>query len=836
MHRPVVRLFVALPVVAALLLPWVATGQQTAAPASGHADSPLALKRPHVTSVQPSPIVGFNGWQTLFINGRGFTEGFTVRLKSKGVDAYINDRWRLDFLSSERVKVRAVFGAEALDWSVQVINPDSVVSNTYAFSVEAPVPQIEWMQPVKKMEDGRTFELRVHGPTVAAYSSLRWNGQPLDATPIKSSSSANALTVGLRAEIPAEDLRNAGQNMVTVHTPPPGGGTSLPKIVTVFERPFYWKPWFYLLFVVGLALTGLGIHWYRVKTVREKVLTRQVEARTRRLEKEKKKTEAQAAQLKELDEAKSRFLANLSHEFRTPLTMILGPVRDLQAGACGMVDEEARRELSVVERNARQMEHLIGQLLDLAQLESGRMKLECSRGDLARFVKDVVRSFASLAERRRVTLRCRAGDSPLVLPFDPEKLQVVVNNLLSNALKFTPKGGKVLVTVSEVGEEAAIRVRDTGPGIPPEELPHIFDRFHQVDGSATREHEGTGIGLSLARDLTRLHGGTIHAASEPGFGAELIVTLPKVQEEAREGEVEREHTNGEATGKADAPLETRSEKTAPTKPKRPEDSGAPDILIVEDNADVRAYLQDRLASTYCVREAQDGLGALDHIYDHRPDLVVSDIMMPEMDGIQLCRTLKEDERFSDIPVILLTAKAGEADEVEGLGVGADAYIEKPFEIDVLEAQIRNLIAGRQELRQRFSREVTMQPTGITVTREEEAFCKKARGVVEKHLGEPDFTVERFAQDMYVSKSTLGRKLKAATSLTPSTFIRQLRLERAAQLLGQDPMRRVSEVATAVGYRDADHFSKVFREHFGAAPSEYEAKDVRSSLPHRQKGR
>ena len=459
-------------------------------------------------------------------------------------------------------------------------------------------------------------------------------------------------------------------------------------------KPFFYQTlWFYLLCGLLGALAVVGTFRYRLQRLRGHELEAQVQERTSALEEEKKKTEAQAERLREMDRLKSRFFANVSHEFKTPLTMILGPVQDLLDGRGGAVDEAARRQLELARRHAQSLARLTEQLLDLSKLEAKGMALRKAPGDPAGFVREIVQSFVPLAERRGLTLTFQPEADCLPSRFDAEKLKKAVGNLLSNALKFTPEGGKVLVTVA--GDEAVVqvRVRDTGPGIPADELPHVFDRFYQVDGSATRKHEGTGIGLSLAKELVELHGGAIEVTSEEGFGAEFVVTLPREQpgpaaqtacpaldagseptaspfdgptlvEPGGDGRPASPGFGGDATPEA-TPDATLREANGQVEEAGEPGADAPTVLIAEDNADVRAYLRQHLAPAYHLLEARNGAEALERARKRKPDLVLSDVMMPGMDGLALCRALKADDDLGDVPVLLLTAKGGAENRVGG---------------------------------------------------------------------------------------------------------------------------------------------------------------------------
>ena len=788
---------------------------------------------PEITRVQPDPIVGSIDWKRLTIRGRGFEQGFAVRLHVDGVlDTVIRARDRLTYVDAQTVKVRAVFGTAATEWTVQVLNPDSVASNAYTFRTEAPSPRIDALRPLRQVQSGESFVVTVQGATFAPYSVVRWNGDVLPTSPIKSSPESNAITIGLKAEVPASKIERPGQNAITVHTRSPGGGTSPPKVLTLTPRPFYQTSWFYAVGGGLLLVLGLGLHWLRLKHVREQELEEKIEQRTQALREEKERTEAQAERLEALDEARRRLFEDLSHELRTPLTMIRTPLHTVLEDVDGALPQDARDLLEAARRNAKQLEDLVDQVTALSRLEAGRLSLEPRPGDLVGFAREMTRSFEPMAERNDLQLRFRAVPDQLMSVFDPKRLRSVLGNLIENALHYTPEGGKVLVRVERPdAETAALCVSDTGPGIPEDERSDLFDRFRRGDASRRTRSDGSGLGLALAQELTELHGGTIEVESEVGLGSTFTVRLPirtpedeqadsedeQPSEDRAETAVQLPRQNGEPELK-----ELSSEGKLPADGEQASSSAddQPAILVVEDNADVRTYLRNQLSGEYCIQEAQDGEEALDHARAEPPDLILSDVMMPEMDGVELCRRVKRDDALRDVPVLLLTAKAGDEAEVEGLDAGADAYVEKPFSIETLRARIQNLIESRAALRDQYRDEITMAPSGVSVTPEEEKFYEEARAVVEAHIDASGFTVEQFAGEMSVSRSTLRRRLKDATGQTPAEFVRHLRLERAAQLLREDPALRVYEVADAVGYESPDYFGRLFREHFGISPSEY----------------
>jgi signal transduction histidine kinase/CheY-like chemotaxis protein len=603
---------------------------------------------------------------------------------------------------------------------------------------------------------------------------------------------------------------------------------------------FYETGWFRGL--VGLGILGLMLGAYRWRTIRlrrrQEALetaveerTRQLRNRTEELAAEKEKTERQAERLAELDEAKNRFFAHISHEFRTPLSLILGPIRDaLQRTSDGAARVSAT-QLRRMASNAERLRRLIDQLLDLATLEAGRMELERRPGDLASVVERAAEAFRSKAEQKRMDLRIERPEARIETRFDPEKVETIVSNLVGNAVKFTPEGGAATVQVAvsedtdavEAPEGAAslrgtarIVVADTGPGIAPEVQQTIFDRFEQADTSATRAHEGTGLGLALTSELVGLHGGTIDVDSTPGEGATFTVRLPllpvaSLPEEARTSALPEAGgrgapgavgaTAGGARGAGETEAEAEGEAT---------------ILVVEDNAEMRAYLREQLSEQWGVIEAADGEAGWERVRADEPDLVLSDVMMPEADGFELCRRVKADEDLRTLPVLLLTARAGEEATREGLRCGADDYVAKPFDMDELRQRVANHLAARRHLEARYREEVEM---GAVVVEEDRPFMERLLGVIDEHLGNPDLTVGRLADEMALSRRQLTRRVKEATGEPPGAVLRAHRMERAKAMLERAP-ETISEVAYAVGFNSSSSFSQSFREHVGVAPSTY----------------
>ncbi|WP_165822093.1 7TM diverse intracellular signaling domain-containing protein [Hymenobacter edaphi] len=531
-------------------------------------------------------------------------------------------------------------------------------------------------------------------------------------------------------------------------------------------------------------------------------------------------------QLQELDELKTKFFTNISHELRTPLTLIISPLEQLLSEARQRPQQAAPPEYALMLRNARRLLRLINQLLDIARLEAGQTRLAAAPDDLVRAVRTNVLSFESLAVGNEVELRFESPLEALEVYFDAEQLDKILYNLLGNALKFTPAGGQVVVSVERQAERAVLRVRDTGPGIPAEHLPLIFDRFHQVDDSRTRRHEGSGIGLALVKELVALHHGYIRVSSVPGQGTTFVVELPLGTAHLQPDELQTvaDAVVAARPGAHLLPAELDRPPAAPAAADADADDARPLVLVVEDNPEMRAYIQSCLTAEFRVLTADDGEQGLEQAIATVPDLIVSDLMMPRMDGLELCRRLREDERTSHVPVILLTARAGDEARLTSFGLGADEYLTKPFRPEELRVRMHNLIRQRELLRQRFGRAVTLQPRDISITSADEVFLNRALGVVEERLADADFSVEQFADAMALSRVQLHRKLKALTDQSTSEFVRTVRLRRAAALLLAQA-GNVAEIAEQVGFGNLSYFSKCFREQYRQTPSEFAANAV-----------
>lgn len=546
----------------------------------------------------------------------------------------------------------------------------------------------------------------------------------------------------------------------------------------------------------------------------------------------------------ELHESKLKFFTDVSHELRTPLTLILAPLEKIMLQKD--VSEKLNRQLQVIQRNGHRMMQLIDQVLNLRKLETGHEKLQAAQGDIVSFLKEISLAFAEIASSKNIQFNYHTNLPKLDLWYDRDKMEIIIYNLLSNAIKNTAEGGTITLSLSIENESltgdlklqkgkmhyAKIRVEDTGRGISEADLAQIFDRFYSTDEKENQSIKGIGVGLELTKRMVKLHKGEIEVESEQqvpgkeGFtrfsillplgskhlsGTEKLVDFKNSEDPSRyTHEIKlREKLGNLVPEQADIELPKISDKDKQT------------LLIVEDNPDVRTFVRDLFHENYLVEEAADGLQGWKLAIEIIPDLIISDIMMPEMDGIELCRKLKSDVRTSHIPVILLTARTTLTFKYEGLETGADEYITKPFSAQYLMLKVKNLIKQRNLLRQHFERESILQPEDITVTSVDERLLKKAVDYIVENIENPSISVEKLSQELGLSRVHFYRKIKALTNLTAVEFIRSIRLKRAAAILIQAKLS-VKEVQNKVGFESADYFRKCFKAQFSVTPSEYAA--------------
>ncbi|MBV6438686.1 MAG: Sensor histidine kinase RcsC [Saprospiraceae bacterium] len=576
-------------------------------------------------------------------------------------------------------------------------------------------------------------------------------------------------------------------------------GTSLKIIIS----PPWWMTWWAYLFYL-LLISGSIYALYRFQLKR-------------------KLAAAETRRLKELDTFKSRFYTNITHEFRTPLTVIGGMVEQIRANPGKWLEEG----LDMIQRNSRSLLRLVNQMLDLSKLESGSLPVHLIRDDVLLYLKYLCESFHSFAESKNIQLQFETDLKTCNMDYDPEKLEQIISNLLSNAIRFTPEGGTVKLNArlqSPTGDKdlsgdyLEIRVSDTGIGIPQDQLPFIFDRFYQVEYSNETQREGgTGIGLALTKELIKLLDGRIKAGSTPGEGAVFAIWLPLRQQGIAAAPVSQlTPVQDENKARFERPSPSKAGKVSGQSLK----SGT-HILLVEDHADVVRYLTACLGEQYRLSVASDGIQGMEQALEHIPDLIISDVMMPRMDGFELCATLKRDDRSSHIPIILLTAKGDISSKLEGLQHGADTYLIKPFNKQELLVRVQNLLELRRSLQAHYLALAASSaaPGEPDVPPEENTFVLKVRGIVEARLTDPHLDVENLCREVGMSSSNLHRKLTALTGYSANRFIRYIRLTKARTLLS-DPELTIVAVAFDCGFNDPVYFARAFRQEFGISPSEY----------------
>jgi len=522
----------------------------------------------------------------------------------------------------------------------------------------------------------------------------------------------------------------------------------------------------------------------------------------------------------ELDMMKIKFFTNISHEFRTPLTLIITPIEKIIKNT---QDPEQKRQFDLIYRNARRLLNLVNQLLDFRRMEVQEIKLNPSRGDIIGFIKDLSYSFSDISEKKNIQFSFISNIKVLDTIFDQDKVEKILFNLLSNAFKFTPEMGHISVEIklrndepenNQSTEEAEIKwleikVKDTGIGISQEKHEKIFERFFQNDLPGGLINQGSGIGLAITKEFVKLHGGNITVESEPEKGSCFTIVLP----------IKAPLTKPVESTIAEQ-IQSIEKDNANLPPSEfAEGNKKPILLLVEDNEEFRFYLKDNLKNAYNIAEAANGLEGWRQALNIIPDLIVTDVMMPEMNGIEFCKKIKNDQRTSHVPLILLTARNAEEQKLEGLQSGADDYITKPFNFEILELRIRNLVSQRESLRKAFQKQIIVNPSEISVTSLDEKLIKKALEVVETNISNPDFSVEELSKDLGMSRVHLYKKLLSLTGKSPIEFIRVIRLKRAAQLLEKSQLT-VSEIAYQVGFNNPKYFTKYFKSEFNTLPSLY----------------
>ena len=577
-------------------------------------------------------------------------------------------------------------------------------------------------------------------------------------------------------------------------------------------KPPFWRSKLALVVYIIIVLGSL-------------IVFRQVLLMKERLKFQNEQAKLETQRQQELNTIKTRFFTNVSHEFRTPLTLIISPLERLKKK---YNDKSISSELDVIFSNAKRLLGLVNQLLDFRKMEEQRLTINLDYGNVVIFIHEVFKSFTDLAQSREIEFKFKSFAEKFFMRFDEDKLEKVLFNLLSNAFKFTNKGGKIEVILNLIegcdlknrlntGQDTLeIIVSDTGIGIPEDSKDKIFERFFQNDQPTGLLSKGSGVGLSLTQEFIKLHNGVISVESELDKGSRFFVCLP-VDQERLEVNYRREKGEEDVQSSFNGPNTTDLEEKA----------NSSTILLVEDNEDFRFYLRDNLRINYKILEASDGSEALTIIHDHLPDLIVSDLMMPKTNGIELCEKIKADEKTSHIPFILLTASLTKDLEIQGFKAGTDAYITKPFSFEILESRIRNLLLRRERMKKSYQKTFKIEPGAIGITSLDEKLMNKALKFVEDSLMDTDLSVEKLSSELGFSRVHLYKKMSSITGKTPVEFIRLVRLKRASQLLRESQLT-VSEIAYQVGFTDPRYFSKIFKAEYKQLPSQYKANHSKST--------
>jgi ligand-binding sensor domain-containing protein/signal transduction histidine kinase/DNA-binding response OmpR family regulator len=664
--------------------------------------------------------------------------------------------------------------------------------------------------------------------------------------------------------------------------------------------PPFWSTWWFILIITVLIISGF-ITYYRYRvyalTRQTRKLEKLVSQRTEKIEQQKEELVAQAEQLLEtnqqLEKKKEQiegqkeqlekqnqeimqqrdklielnrkvqvanqqqlnFFTHISHEFRTPLTLIISPVEQLLTEFSN--NGSLKSKLNLINKNAQRMLHLINQLMEIRKIETGKTELKASKDNLVKFVEGISASFNSLAIQKKIKYNLITSEKASDVYFDHEIVENILYNLLSNAFKYTDEKGTVSLIIEPLDEKPTVKediaiidkhfykqyniseylkieVRDTGIGIAQEQIRDIFRRFYRINSHLSTRTTGTGIGLYLTRELVKAHKGLLYVNSKPGIGTSIKVMLPIGTEhlspsEIVENAISLNTNNSEFQFKLlkEQLVNSSKEKKNITSENIAEpdviiekpSSDKPLILIIDDDNDLRSYLSDSLKTSFHVLKAENGKEGLAMANSHSPDVIISDVMMPEMDGLDLCSRLKNDIQTSHIPVILLTARSEAENYIEGLETGADDYIAKPFNIKIIEAKVKSLIDNRQRLKTLFSNNLIPAPREITTTRSDEMFLQRAIKVVEDNITEIDWSVQEMASELCISRSLLHKKLTAIVGQSAVDFITAIKLKKSALLMHEGNLN-ISEVAYSVGFNDPKYFSRCFRKYFGKSPSEY----------------
>jgi len=571
------------------------------------------------------------------------------------------------------------------------------------------------------------------------------------------------------------------------------------------------NPWYasILAYVIYLVLICIALYYFRARGIRKLKDRFSAEQQEAEAERQHKAERVEALRVRELDTLKIKFLTNVSHEFRTPLSLIMAPIEKILKSD---YDAVLKEQVSFVQKNARRLLNLVNQLLDFREMEMKELKLQKSRGDIVAFVKETTFSFRDLGEKKNIQLSFHSNYKALEVSFDHDKIERILFNLLSNSFKFTPEGGKVSVWIDSMVKQQTmleIKVMDTGIGVPADQQEKIFESFFQHELDSSMINQGSGIGLSIAKEFVMLHKGEISLESEDGNGSCFIILLPF--EELNDQEKDSMATGGIllSSGKNENGYSADSQISIKKS----------SVLIVEDDLDLRYYLKDNLKNDFNIIEAENGKDGWQKALFYHPQVVVSDISMPVMDGIELCKKLKSDGRTSQIPVILLTALTGEKQQLIGLETGANDYMTKPFSFDVLRTKIKNTLNQQEVSRKRYSKQLEVSIPTVEMESPDQQFMQEVLREIEANMDNSNFSVDMLSRLVLVSRGTLYNRMVSLTAKTPLEFIKSYRLKRAAQLLEQNKFT-VSAICYKTGFKTTKNFVKSFKEEFGVLPSQY----------------
>ena len=574
-------------------------------------------------------------------------------------------------------------------------------------------------------------------------------------------------------------------------------GASLQIIIS----PPYWKTWWaYSLYVIFiLSIIYFIIRYFKVRERLENdIRLKQLEAKTQ----------------KEFHEARNRLFTNFSHELRTPLTLIMSPLSEIIENE--ELQPELKNRMQTMQSNSQRLLRIVNNLMDFQKNESGMLKIRASKSDIIEFIKEMTLIFMEMASARHIDLTFNSSDESIICLFDKSLMEKVLFNFLSNAIKNTPNGGKIDVSLSrnEKYNMLLVEIIDTGIGISPEDLKKIFVPFYQVSQSE-HAHSGTGLGLSLSKSIIELHHGKVWAESDGKNGSAFKFTLPLSETAFQSDEIAPDLEDENTLQYTIETSEEDLQEEATTEIKYT-------ILIVEDNPDVRKYIKISLEKTYNILEANNGEDGLIKAFNYLPDLILTDLMMPKMDGINMCLKLKNDLRTSHIPIIMITARTTPGDIFEGYETGADDYIIKPFNISLLKIRVKNILQSREKLKELYGKKFALKTLGVEAKSLDEKFMQKLYEIIDREIANPDLDISNFYQELGMSRSSLYRKIKTITNLPPGEFIRNFRLETAKKLLKQEGVS-ISDVYVAVGFNSHSYFSNSFKAAYGVSPTEY-AKD------------